>query len=308
MRIKILKFLLFFVLLAFIYYFSPDILNLIKDIKNISLTDFIILSALCIANQILLGLEIKILCKSFDIHLSFIECVGLSSVRSIANYLPLGAGVASNAIYLKKQKKLSFAHYTSSLSVSLVLMIMTASFMGFLTSFYMIFKQNFFRIELLMLFFLVFTASLIIMLFKIPLAKSDNYVMRFLKNFQNGYEFLKNDKKTIKKLLFLKIAILLLLILKMKILFISINYQIHFGVIILISMSIVSFSVATILPGNIGLTEAVSGIIANLSGSTFEYGFMGIATDRIIQAIWIFFLGIPFLLYFTHKLSYKSKA
>lgn len=303
---KVLNFSFLALLLLLIYLHSPEIFKLISGIKNISIKDFLILSFLCISNQILLGIEIKILCKVFDVHLTFTECIGLSAVRSIANYLPLGAGAVSNAIYLKKQKKMLIVHYTSLLSVSLVLMLMTSSFIGFLTSFYMSLSLQSVRIEIILLFFLVFSTSIFIMFVKLPKVKPISFVTRYLNSFQNGYSLLRNDKKTIINLLILKSVLLIVLIIKMKILFASINHQIDFGTVILISMSIVSFTIVTVLPGNIGLTESISGFVANFSGSTFAYGFIGIATDRIIQATWIFLLGIPFLFYFAHKLSDKS--
>jgi uncharacterized membrane protein YbhN (UPF0104 family) len=215
----------------------------------------------------------------------------------------MGAGAISNAIYLKDQKDFSIAHYTSSLSVSLVLMLMTASFTGLLTTLYLCLALHPVRAELLLLFLFVFTGSLVLMFVKPPIAKSHNFIAQNLKNFQKGIYLLQKDKKTILSLTILKFAILIIAIIQTKIIFDSINYQIDFGVIILIVMSISSFTLITILPGNIGFTESLSGIVANLSGSSFAYGFIGAATGRMIQVIWIFFLGIPFLFYFAYKIG-----
>ena len=141
-RKSFLRWFLLIVVLAAIYYFNPDIFKQILRIKNISVNNIIILSCLCITNQVLLGIEIKILCKAFDVHLSIVECFGLSSVRSIANYLPLGAGIISNALYLKKQKQLSVANYSSSLSVSIILMFLVAGFIGLLTAIFLKITSN----------------------------------------------------------------------------------------------------------------------------------------------------------------------
>jgi uncharacterized membrane protein YbhN (UPF0104 family) len=267
---------------------------------------FLILSALYISIQFLLGIEIKVLCKVFGIHLSIMECFGLSAVRSIANYLPMGAGAVSNAIYLKKQKELSIANYTSSLSVSLILMLMTASFLGFLTTVYLALGLQPIRIELSFLFLFIFAGSLVMMFVKIPSCKPNNFITRHLKNFQNGFSLLQKDKRTIKNLVVLKFVILFISTLQTKIIFDSMNYPIDLGVVILIVMSISSLTIITILPGNIGFAESLSGIIATLSGSTFEYGFIGVITGRAIQMIWIFVLGVLFLFYFAYRLNYKS--
>ena len=88
----------------------------------------------------------------------------------------------------------------------------------------------------------------------------------------------------------------------MKLLFVSVGYDLNWGSIILIVMSVVAFRVATILPGNIGITESISGFMAAVSGSSFEYGFVGMAVDRIIQAIWTLVLGAIFICYFSRKL------
>ena len=303
---SVLKWFLLIVLLATIYYFNPDIFKQILRIKYINVNTILILSFLCITNQVLLGIEIKILCKAFDVHLSIVECFGLSSVRSIANYLPFGAGIISNAIYLKKQKQLSVANYSSSLSVSIILMFLVAGFIGLLTCIFLKITSNSVRADLIILFISVFTGSMIMMFVKIPDVKSTNYVTNFLGNFQNGYALLKDDKNTIKKLIFLKSFLLILLVIKMKIIFASIGYTVSFGTVVLIVMSVVAFRIATILPGNIGLTESISGFAANSSGSTFEHGFVGMATDRIIQTTWIFIFGIIFLIYFNSKLKFQE--
>ncbi|MBA3013165.1 MAG: hypothetical protein FP812_23435 [Desulfobacula sp.] len=112
----------------------------------------------------------------------------------------------------------------------------------------------------------------------------------------------KKNRTAIQKLIALKSLLLLLLIIKMKLLFVSVGYDLNLGSIILIVAGVVTFRIATILPGNIGLTESISGFIAIASGSTFENGFVGMAVDRIIQTIWIFLLGIFFLFYFKNKI------
>jgi uncharacterized membrane protein YbhN (UPF0104 family) len=305
-KLTILRCAIFIILLLCIYYFSPDIFKQFKDIENITTGNFLILSVLCISIQLLLGMEIKILCGVFGIHLSFFEAFGLSAVRSIVNYLPMGAGAASNAIYLKKQKKLSITQYTSLLATSLILMLMTASFMGFLTSLYLIIEIRPIRMELLLLFLIIFLGSLALIFVKIPAIEARNFVTKNIKTFQNGYSLLQADSQAIKKLICLKVALLFVSTMHLKMIFVSISYQIDFSVVILMVMSISSLTIITILPGNIGLTESLSGIVANLSGNSFADGFIGIATSRIVQVIWIFLLGVPFLFYFAYKLGKKS--
>lgn len=300
---RIISWVLLFILFAGIYYLNPNVFKEILKVKDISFKNFMIISLLCVFNQFLLGLEIRILCQAFDIHIGVIEGFGLSSIRSIANYLPLGAGVISNAIYLKSQKQLSIANYTSSLTFSIVLMFLVAGFIGFVTSVYLKISSNLVGLDLVLLFFSVFFGSVMLMAVKFPVLEYKNVFAKFIRDFQKGYALLRKDKRTIQKLIVLKSIILLFLIIKMRILFLSVGYDLNWGSIILIVMSVVAFRIATILPGNIGLTESISGFMAAGSGSTFEYGFVGMAVDRIIQTVWICILGVFFLLYFSGKLK-----
>ncbi len=294
---------LVFIFFAGVYYFNPEIFKEIIKLKNITFVNFILISLLCIFNQFLLGIEIKILCQTFGVQIGMIESFGLSSIRSIANYLPMSAGVISNAIYLKTQKRLTIANYSSSLTVSMVLMLLIAGSIGCLTSLYLKIFSNAVDLNLILLFFCVFIGSCVVMVVKFPVFKSKNFVSRFIRDFQQGYAVLKRDRRTIQKLITLKLVVLFLLIIKMKLLFISVGYNLNFGTIVLIVMSSVAFRIVTILPGNIGLTETISGFTAAASGSTFEYGFVGVAIDRIIQMIWIFLLGGFFMFYFSNKLT-----
>jgi uncharacterized membrane protein YbhN (UPF0104 family) len=300
---KSISWLLVILLFAGIYYLNPDVLKEIFKVKDISFKNFMIISLLCVLNQFLLGLEIKVICQVFDIHIGVIESFGLSSIRSIANYLPMGVGVISNAMYLKTQKKLSIANYTASFTVSIVLMFLVAGFIGFVTSIYLKVSSNSVGLDIVLLFFFVFFGSALLMTIRFPILESNSGIVRFIKAFQNGYVLFRKDRRTIGKLMVLKLFVLLSLVIKMRLLFISVGYDLNFGSIILIVTSVVAFRIATILPGNIGITESISGFMAAGSGSTFEYGFVGMAVDRILQTIWIFVLGGLFLFYFSGKLT-----
>ncbi|MBA3013164.1 MAG: hypothetical protein FP812_23430 [Desulfobacula sp.] len=182
---------LVFLFFAILYYLNPDLFKEISRVKDIRFINFLMLSVLCVSNQFLLGLEIKILCQPFDIHLGVIESFGLSSIRSIANHLPMGAGVISNALYLKNQKKLSIANFTSSLTVSIVLMFLIAGFLGFITSVYLTMSTGSTGLNLVILFFSVFLTSLLLITIRLPILKSKNFIAEFIRNFQQGYTLLK---------------------------------------------------------------------------------------------------------------------
>nr|NJM03071.1 hypothetical protein [Desulfobacula sp.] len=188
----------------------------------------------------------------------------------------------------------------------MILMLMTSSFLGFLTTIYLTLSLQPIRIELSFLFLFIFIGSLVMTFVKIPSCKPNNFITRHLKNFQNGFSMLQKNKRTIKNLVVLKFVILFISTLQTKIIFDSINYPIDLEVVILIVMSISSLTMITILPGNIGFAESLSGIITTISGSTFAYGFIGVTTGRIIQMVWIFVLGGFFLFYFAYRLGCKS--
>jgi len=300
---KIIGWLVVSLFFTVVYYLNPDIFKEILKVKDIRFKNFMIISLLCLFNQFLLGIEIKVLCQTFDVHIGVIESFGLSSIRSFANYLPMGAGAISNAVYLKSQKKLSLANYTSSLIVSIVLMFLVAGFIGFLTSIYLKITSDSVGVNVVSLFFLVFFGSVMLLFMNFPVLVSKNFIVKAIMDFQKGYALLRKNRSTIQKLVVLKAIILILLVIKMRLVFESVGYDLSLGSIILIVMSVVSFRIATILPGNIGLTESISGFMAAVSGSSFEYGFVGMAADRIIQTIWIFILGAGFLVYFSRRLK-----
>lgn len=300
---RIISWILLLALLAIIYSLHPDIFKEILRIKQITIFNLLVISTLCVGNQFLLGLEIKVLCRSFGVRVDVIESFSLSSVRAIANYLPMGAGVISNAVYLKSQKKLSIADYSSSLTVSFVLMFLITGFIGFVASLYLNCSANVVGWDIILLFFIVFIASLAVMKIKFPMLESDSFLGRFIRNYQKGYALLTRDGHTIRRLVILKLLILLLLIIKLKLLFVSVGYDLSWGSIILIVMSVVAFRIATILPGNIGITESISGFMTAVSGGSFEDGFAGMAVDRIIQLIWIIVLGIVSILYLSKKIK-----
>ncbi|WDP88655.1 MAG: flippase-like domain-containing protein [Desulfobacter sp.] len=285
-----------------IFYFNPHLFDEIYKLKNLSAFDCIVLSILFILNQFILGLEIRCLCLKFDVHLGVIESFGLSSVRSIANFLPMGAGALSNALYLKHRKRLSYANYSATLIVSMVLLLLLSGFFGFIISIYLYCSPSQIHSEIIGAFFGVFIVCLLLLIIPLPQIRYNNSIARFINNYRHGYNILKTDR-TIMHLIFLKTILLLLLVLRLEILFASMELTISFTSVALIALGIVAFRIMTLVPGNIGITEGLSGAIAAYTGSHFGYGFAGMAADRVIQTLWILFLGLLFIWYFGKKMA-----
>jgi uncharacterized membrane protein YbhN (UPF0104 family) len=114
------------------------------------------ISAICLAFTINLyfnSLFNMLVSRQLGVPLSGRESFMLSSVTSAVNFtLPLRAGAAFRAMYMKKVYKFPFSHFASSIAIYYLGTILVASFAGMLCLIIIYFYQGYFRIDLFILF------------------------------------------------------------------------------------------------------------------------------------------------------------
>ena len=299
----IIKLIFFGLLICLIYKINPTTLKNLTKLTEIPPQSLVVLSLFCVTYQIILGIELRILCSIFDVELSLLESIGLSSTRSIANYLPLGAGIISNALYLKKLKGLKYRSFISIVLTNTVLMIATSSAIGIIACVTSPYKN--YNTQIIFTLFLILLSVLLILILMSIWCPASMHISNFSKNLTNklqeGLSILNRNHRKLYAIISIKLITIALLSFKMKILFTSIDLDLTSLSIILLVTSTLSFQIITILPGNIGITESIAGIISASTGSDFQIGFIGFAIDRLIQFIWISFIATLSIGYFLIK-------
>ena len=263
-------------------------------VTQISFKTIIWLSILLILIEVCNGYKLKLLVKPFNVTLTSMEWLGLDFVRAFGNYLPLSAGVVTNAAYLKYRKDLDIAKFVSCMLGNTVIMIGTYGILNILLLLFRFLTHNVFN---WLLFFVavafVFFAFVIIFI-KVDDIKYDNRVVKSLKRVYEGWILIKDQRDLLFKIVILQIIIIFFLALRYKIVFQELAYTIDMPAVIVLAVMTTVIRFVSIFPANLGLREGLAGGVTQIFGLSFGDGVLVAVIIRLTETFWIFVLGIIF--------------
>lgn len=297
------------ILYALIFIFSALFLYKYRtEIISIKIVEPMMVIPLILGIILFLGLNgniTKVLLKSFNVHISNYISLGLSSINTMGNFIfPLRGGSVLNAVYLKNNYKFSYSKFIASLSAIYVVIFWTNSLFGMLVmilSHYL--YDNAISMIIFSSFLFVFLVLTIIMIFspKLPETKS-KFINKFIE-VVNNWTLIRQDKKTIIKLIILAIINILVVAIISYFEFRMIGVSI--GLFELIILSIFSgFSLLlSITPGSLGIKEAFVIYAGNAMGIKIAELIVISLIDRMVT----FFVSLILGIYFTYALTRDDK-
>ncbi len=275
------------------------------DIRVISPGAIGWLSILFIATSLVNGYRLKIFAQAFGVTLPFTEWYGLECVRAFANYLPLSAGLAHNAAYLKAKNNLPVTKYVSLTAGSTILMLLSFGGWGVLLlggGRLLTGNLNWAMMGLSAFFIAAAVAALAVPL---PGLQSENRIMRQLTSVRDGWALIRADKRLLAKVLLLQTLILVFLSTRFYIIFKEIAAPLGFVGVVVLTIMTTLIRFTSLFPGNLGLREAIAGGVTRSFGLSFQSGFLAGVIDRLVAMAWIFTLGIIFSLVLA---TYRNEA
>ena len=293
---NILKVALILFFIGSLFWITYDEWSLFQGkIRSISLISIAEISALFIFSQCINGYMLKEFLKVFKINLEFQEWFGLISIQSLGNYLPLSAGLASNAVYLNLNKQLSVFNFVSYVAGHTLLKCFTLGTIGLLLISYRAIFYNEFKplISIILLALLTFSCVAIFT----KNFKSEYKLLQFFLQIQDGWKHIKRDQYLLVKSITSHIFSLIIIALQFQIVFMEIDIEISYIVILLITILTNIIRITSIFPGNLGLRESISGFVTETYSLSFGLGLVGAVVTRVISMFWIFLFGIIFSFY-----------
>ena len=123
-RKRALSYLVTAALIGLVLVFTRRQWSEFANIRRISLPAIGWLSVLFVATAACNGYSLKLFAAAFGVRLRAGEWFGLECVRAFVNYLPLSAGLAYSAAYLKTKNNLPVTKYVSLSAGSTLLMLL----------------------------------------------------------------------------------------------------------------------------------------------------------------------------------------
>ena len=303
---NILLTIIFLSLFAIYFFFNKE------DLKTVLFIDwkyFLTIAIVTLGLFFIEGIFIKIILKAFDKNIDVNESVYLSTLSRIGNYLlPLRAGAAMRAAYLKKKFDFPYSQFLSTLSGYYIILFLLYSFLALIGLGVKYFINDEFYLVLTLFFFAVFVAMLILSLIKVPLEKIPDIkvrildkVVKFVKKILEGWNIITNRKDILFKLVLVTFGNIFLSTIISIIEFKALGINIGIANIVLYSCLAGVSLLISITPGSLGLREALFLLTSESLGLKNEYIMQMALLDRgimfgllLILSIVIIFLSKKF--------------
>jgi len=303
-RLKIVKVIWYSIVLLLLCgaaLYNREHLTQFKDLARMDLATLGLVSFLFFLLQTLSGYRMHRLCKSYAVAMRPLEWFALIWVKSFFNLLPLNAGIASNAAYLKIRHGLSV---TSFVNISILVAIVTTlvyAFMGLVCMGVRYLQTGAAVISLSALLLLLFAASILLLIATIPAVSSTTRLGRLINQVRESSEVIRQDKPLLRLLIFYQVLHFLLFLGIYLALFKELDYPLDLTSIAMLVIFYNLIQIVTIFPGNIGVRETVAGGVSQLLGFSFMDGMLGAVAFGLISILWDIVLGALFTLWISRQ-------
>lgn len=226
--------------------------------------------------------------KVYGIHLALKDVMVFTFIATACNLiLPLQMGSVIKAVYYKKKMHLNYLKYISIVSGTTVVRVIFY-FVALLFSLgLLIFEWNLdkkYIISVLIIFgFGMFLLYLIlryqtIVLNHLPIKEYSRPIMQ-------GFFELMNDRRTVLECLLNYLLLMILSVIRFRSIFECLGINVGMIDVLLYSSLYYAANIMPILPGNIGVSEAVMGITNMILSSDFDTGMNVVLISRIYYYI-----------------------
>ncbi len=279
------------IVVFFVYFFLNN--EKFKPLLHINAYILVFIALAFVAGIFINGLFIKFILEPFKKYISMAEAFYVSVISSIGNFFATaGTGFGIRAVYLKKKHGLPYSEFISTLSGNYILVFLVNSLIGLLALFLLKDELSSQYIVLVTAFGVMFGASLLLSLVKIPVPKASatkkskfSSVTRALYRVAYGWDRITANKKLMLKLLFLTVANFFLTVLVYWAIVHALHLTISFPALLLISV-LGSLSIfINITPANLGIKEAIYIFSSSILGFTVSQIILIALIERGVQFI-----------------------
>jgi uncharacterized membrane protein YbhN (UPF0104 family) len=297
-----------FIIFAILAYYVKSKGQEFNILRNISLSNIILLVLASILFRVALGYNFYLLMLFFDIKMMFKEWLGLTTISTMTNYLlPAKGGIAAQAVYLKNTYGFAYTQFLSStIGLFVITFLMnaiiglsasiTALYLGVMTS------------DKIMLFFIVvtaITAASYMLMLAAPKIKIKN---PYFKNMVNGFEKFRYKPLLFTKFLVSQAFIIIAIGLRLFFAFRSVGIDINIIGCVVITLFTSFFMFLSLTPANLGIKEFFITLSSTAFGLTPAQGLAAALVDRGFDVIISFIGGGIFSIALSNMKWWKKPA
>ena len=254
----------------------------LAELLRISPQAILLLVVFICGGQLMLGLQNLLLYRRFSVQLTLAESVGLALMNTLGNLLPVTGGMLFKGVYLRKKHNLAYRHFFPSLVVLYICFIAVNGLAGFAG---LVWLGVFFPRPVpyyLYLLFLALAGMIVFLWLPVQRFPLPDRFKRHAAGIHEGWRVLGREPALLLQESLLQIVNMMLIAARFYVVFRVLSQEVAFPVCVVISAATVLTRLVGIVPGGIGVREA---IVAGLSlALNFDFGISAIVAgmDRVM--------------------------
>ena len=296
------------ILVSLITYFIYKNIEDFDILLKVESTYLILLTITLLLGLTLNGMINKYIMEPFHIFLKAKEWFGLAVTTSFYNLItPFRGGMISKAAYLKSKHKFSYTKFLASMAGVYAIQFWMISLLGIISMIVIFIRYDIFNLIVSTIFLGLFLVLTAVIFFRLEFPVHKNRILNKLFEIGNGWLILKKNKKILTITIFVTISQIILSLIAQIVVYKAIG--VHISIIQAIFLSTIGAvaTIATITPGNLGITEAVAVLSALVLGITPVQSLSSAIVGRVVQTAVVLILGPIFSYILIKKPKLESK-
>lgn len=265
--------------------------SLFDSLLEVSIGQIAGIAILIFTSWVLSSAQTWLMYRAEGVAIGFRENLVVTIASVLINYMPFRLGTWIRMRYLKTVHGFGYARWVGIMGTRLVLVVTATGIMGLLGTLLLWYESGTRSIELSIGFSVLIGIAIAASLLSPPLSRRESGFFRIWNEFSSGYAAMRERPRVTGGVLFLILLQLGLLAWRFDLTLDAIGIQATSGLLVVLSPATALSTFIAIVPGGLGLREAVMGSITLATGAEFNVGFFAGALDRAVLLALVLLFG-----------------
>jgi uncharacterized membrane protein YbhN (UPF0104 family) len=229
--------------------------------------------------------------RAEGLRIGFWENFLLNVAGVMVNYLPLRLGTVIRLRYLKAVHGFSYARSVSIVGIRLVLLVTATGLLGLAGTLGIAYTGGRFSVELCLAFGSLIVLAALASYRSPPISRRETRMHRIWNDFSSGFGAMRKRPVVTMQVLALILIQLLLAAWRFSLTLGAVGAEAPATLLIVLAPATTLSSFVSVVPGNLGIREALMGYITLATGFEFNSGLFAGTLDRAVLLCLAFSLG-----------------
>lgn len=282
--------------------------DLFSRILSLNVLQYSTLSLLVVLGVLNNGFMLYHYLKNAGIHMPVKEWLSLSALTTVGNQLLFRGGALAKAFYLKKKHAFAFSRFLPIVWAQFIISLFAIGWMGIAGIGWLGLTGR--GMDAMPMFVFLAVILVPVLVLKLSPDKLPGWLGRnqYVDQMFDSWQSLCGNYSILKVLTVLSIVNIVLYICRLYAAFHYVGADVPFINIYFIALLGILTDFVGIVPGGIGVKEAIVGFVTELYGGKMAEGIVAASLDRAVLVVWVVFLGAIALVYLIGRNCRKKDA